>query len=86
MPAVVPEASTPAAKTKASAGSTFEYGYDAQHGKAWRRVIQGPKKKGPIEWSFPATRDAQKGLHDPVVFFFSDGDKFEPGTVTQDAC
>ena len=67
-------------------GSTFEYGYDAQHGKAWRRVLHGPKKKGPIEWSLPAARDETKGLHDPVTFYFSDGGKYEPGTVTQDTC
>lgn len=64
----------------------YEYGFDREHGKAWRMAILGPKKRGPVEWSAPPELDLSKGPFAPVVFVFADGDSFEAGVVTQVSC
>lgn len=63
----------------------YEYGFDKQHGKAWRMRILGGKKRGPTEWSCPPSLD-DRGPHAPVRCTFADGDVFESGLVTQESC
>ena len=64
----------------------FEYGFDREQFRAFRRQILGPKKRAPLEFSLPPSPDPSKKLHDVVTFLFADGERFESGVVTQEAC
>ena len=52
--------------------------------KAWRKEVLGATKRGPVEFSKPASRDFNKGSHDPVTWVFDTGEQLELGAVTQD--
>ena len=64
----------------------FEYGFDSEQFRAFRRQILGPKQRAPLEFSLPPSPDPSKKLRDVVTFLFADGDRFESGVVTQEAC
>ena len=85
------EAQSPGEKppeAKPEAPISYEYGYDAMHGRVWRKEIRGPhaKNRGPVEWSKHPVRDPSKKPDDDVVFTFDDGSEYIPGCLTQDPC
>ena len=64
----------------------YEHGYDATHGKAWRKEIIGERMRGPVQWSKPPERDPTKQPLDPVQCMFEDGMLVEIPHLTQELC
>ena len=62
----------------------YEEGYDAVRGRAWRKIIKGPKLRGPLEWSEAPQPDPAKGSLDPIECKFKDGHVVVVPHVTQE--
>ena len=52
---------------------SYEQGFDASQGRAWRKEILGAVRRGPLEWSQPTTPDPSKKLLDAIECHFDDG-------------
>jgi hypothetical protein len=77
---VTPEKVTPPAvpETKVE----FEFGWSEEHFCAWRKSIQGPTLRGPIEFSAQPVFDSTVDPDAPAVCVFSDGCRYEASHIT----
>ena len=70
-----PSTTLPTSAPRTSDGAnqrTWDQGWDAQRGCAYRREVLGPKARGPLEWSFIPKLDPTLQPLDPVWCYFAE--------------
>ena len=60
----------------------FEFGWSEENFCAWRKSIQGPTLRGPIEFSAQPLLDSSVDPDAPAVSVFPDGCRYEVSHIT----
>ena len=85
-PEVPAEKTTPPEVPNTDAKDEFEFGWSEEHFCAWRKSIQGPTLRGPIEFSGKPVFNAAVDPDAPAVCVFPDGCRYEVSHITMVPC